>query len=349
MSNVDYETFLKWAQERFGIENVRVHGDEIKTNSIFVNDDNKFHLWMNPSGGKSKHGELGSYRCWKTHKAGSLVSLVSYVDKCSFEEAEETICNVPSLRALEAKVHKFFNSQTDEVPPAADEPVNAGIEFPPNTYKIDDMPSLSRNKRIACDYLRSRNLPSDNLYYCTDGNYRNRIVIPYFDQQGRLIYWNARSVKEGGLKYMKPDDPKLSQENVLFCRRWPRQGKKLYITEGEFDAIVLDLCELNGCGQGGKSITDAQINMLRGYIPVLAYDNDEGKKKDTGFEATIENGNKLLEAGFTEVYYVRPPKGYKDWNELYQKKGGTIVKTYIEKYEMPFNIWTGEMLKMKRV
>lgn len=347
MSNVCYETFLKWAQERFGIENVRVAGEEIKTNSCFVGDDFKGHLWMNPSGGKSKHPEYGAYRCWKTHKAGSLVSLVAYVDKCSFEEAEETICNVTSLRALEAKVHSFFNSPMDEAP-VVDEPVNAGIEFPPDTYKIDDMPSTSRNKRLACNYLRSRDIPTDGLYFCTDGDYRNRIVIPYFDQQDRLVYWNARNIKDKGLKYMKPDDPGLSQENVLFCRKWPRKGRKLFITEGEFDAIVLDIVGLNGCGQGGKSITDSQVNMLRGYIPVLAYDNDEGKRKDTGFEATIENGNKLLSAGFTEVHFVRPPKGYKDWNELYQKKGAAIVKAYIEKVEQPFNMWTEEMLRMNK-
>jgi hypothetical protein len=347
MSNVDYETFLKWAHERFGVENVRVHGEEIKTNSVFT-DDHKFHLWMNPSGGKSKHGERGSYRCWKTQKAGSLVSLVAYVDKCSFEEAEEEICNVSSLRALEAKVHAFFNSPPDEVE-LVEEVVNPGIDFPPDTFKIDDMPSLSRNKRIASNYLRGRNIPTDGLYYCVDGDYRNRIIIPYFDQQNRLIYWNARNVKEGGLKYMKPDDPNLSQENVLFCRMWPRKGKRFYITEGEFDAIVLDICGLNGCGQGGKTITDAQINMLRGYIPVLAYDNDENKRKDTGFEATIENGNKLLNCGFTEVHYVRPPKGYKDWNELYLKRGDKVVKAYIEKFEMPFNIWTEEMLRNKKM
>ena len=67
---VDFETFYDWCKDRFGEANLKVrhtaHGDEICTHSYFAErrgiPDNKFHLWMNPSGGKSKHPETGSYR-----------------------------------------------------------------------------------------------------------------------------------------------------------------------------------------------------------------------------------------------------------------------------------------------
>jgi hypothetical protein len=113
---VDYDMFLEWAQDRFGEANIKIrntaHGTEICTHSYFARrqgiDDHKFHLWMSPSGGKSKHPEYGSYRCWLTDSMGSLVTLVANYDHIEFDEAEELISGCSSLRALEQKVAEFL-------------------------------------------------------------------------------------------------------------------------------------------------------------------------------------------------------------------------------------------------
>ena len=345
---VDYDTFLKWAIERFGAENIKIKGDEICTHSIFE-EDHKYHLWMNPSGGKDCLPG-GVYRCWYSeNKMGSLVSLVAELDHISYEEAEELICGVSSLRSLEQKVHEFYGSHIEEVV----RPVrsNVGLQLPPYTFDILSESCYIHYKERAIAYLNDRKIPIEGLYVCTYGDYKNRIIIPYYDMYGNLVYYNARTMdkNEKTLRYRKPDDENYKQDEVLFMKTWPKPGSKVYITEGEFDAISLNVCGFYGAACGGKSLSDAQIEILRNYIPVLALDRDEGKKTDSGGEALIHIGNQLLSKGFEIVNFVRPPKGYKDWNNLLKEKNEKLVKAYIEKYERPFTSFTTDHLRYNAI
>lgn len=349
MSNVDYDAFLDWAKDRFGEENIEYHGDEICVPSVFT-EDHKHHLWMNPYGGK-KQRENGVYRCWYTNRFGSLVSLVSIVDKIGYDEAEELICNSLSLRSLEKKVDEFFNSKVEVVPTLTDSIViNEGLQLPPHTYLIDSM-SMGFDKRRATEYLQERKIPTDGLFFCTDGDYKNRIIIPYYDLDGRLVWYNARTISKtkGALRYMKPKEKEYSQENVLYVPKYPPPKSKLYLTEGEFDAMSLTLCDFPGAAAGGKTLSELQVEVLRRYVPVIAPDTDEGKKMDYGQYALIEIGKQLLEKGFTEIYFVRPPKGYKDWNSLLVDTNSDVVKHYIQKFEKRLTSVTIEQLMANRV
>lgn len=352
---VDYDAFLNWASSHFGMENLKFRGPEICANSPYASevgkDDHKHHLWMRPDGGK-KGLEGGAFRCWYTDRMGSLVSLVSDLDHIPFDEAEELICNTTSLRALEKRLHEFFDSKDE---PEVHEPSDAekeliNLELPPFTFPIDGMSRTNRYRAAACTYLQGRKIPTDGMHVCIEGDYKNRIIIPYYDLYGKLIWYNARTMssKKGVLRYMKPDDKRFNQEEVLYFRNWPRPGTKIYITEGEFDAISLDVIGLNGCACGGKFLSEAQIEMIRLYTPVLAFDADEGPH-DTGRESMISIGNTLLEKGFEEIYYVRPPKQYKDWNKTLQEKDPKVIRAYIERCEKQFGSWTEDDLKAKRL
>jgi len=345
---VDFDTFLQWANDRFGSFNVKVrhtaHGVEICTHSpwseeIIGKTDRKFKLWMNCEGGKHKVDE-GAYRCWLTDKSGTLVELMSNWDGVPYEEAEEMLLGVASLRSLEQKVHDFFGYHEEAtVAPTVIVPQAAEMALPEYCYLIDEMPPSSFMRIRARQYLRDRKIPTDGLYVCTDGDYKNRIIIPYYDREGRLIWYNARtmSTKESVLRYMKP--PEGDQDQVLFMTKWPHSGSQIYIMEGEFDAITLALCGFTGCAVGGKYITDTQVQMIRDYRPILAFDADEA-----GLEALINVGNGLLERGITDLMYVRPPKAYKDWNKLLKERNVQTVQAYVERFVKRFTSTTGDIL-----
>jgi DNA primase len=360
---VDYDTFLEWAKDRFGEENIKVrhtaHGDEILTHSFYAHkkgiDDYTHNLWMNPSGGKSKNPEKGSFRCWKTDTMGSLVKLVADYDNIPYEEAEEKLCGMTSLRALELKVHEFFGHKEDtvEVLQPDPEPVKQ-VELPEWSYLIDKM-SPSHYMRIrARQYLRDRKIPTEGLYVCINGDYKDRIIIPYYDWYGELVWFNGRLMydKKGTLKYMKckSDGLNITQEDVLYMTSWPRAGTKIYLMEGEIDAISMKIAGLVGCAVGGKFLSDTQIEMIRRYEPVLAFDADEGRfEKDSGLQALINIGTTLLEKGFPKVGYVRPPKAYKDWNKLLVAKNPETVRAYAERFEKPFTPHTPDLLLAQRL
>jgi hypothetical protein len=356
VSLIDYDNFLRWATEKFGEENIKITGEEIRTHSVFT-EDQKYHLWMNPTGGKSKHGEYGSYRCWYTNRTGSLVALVAQLDQISYTQAEELLCHTTSLADLEKKVDEFYGYIENEPLTLPTPATRMGLPLPPGSKLISELPYRNKFRLRAEEYLESRKIPIDGLFVCTDEKQKedpenwkfvNRIVIPYYDREGKIVWWNARTMSksEKALRYRKPVTEEYRQEDVLFCPKWPRKGYKIYLTEGEFDALSLVVCGFNAAGFGGKTLSEPQLEVLRDYIPVLALDTDESGK-DWGGIALIEIGERLIASGFPEVYFVRPPKGYKDWNNLLIAKGPDILCKYINKYETRFDAWTADLLRLK--
>ena len=344
---VDFDTFLEWANDQFGEHNVRVkntaHGTEITTHSLWSEskigkEDRKYKLWMSPSGGK-KGIDHGVYRCWLTDEMGSLVSLVSDLDGIPFEEAEELLTGTTSLRSLEQKVHRFFGCKEETPIILEEEEEVEELPFPDFTFKIDTMSPNNIWRAKSRQYLAARKIPTAGIYVCTtEKEYGNRIMIPWYDREGNRYFWNGRSMdKKNKLRYVKPKEG--DQENVLYMTTWPEPGTRVYIMEGELDAISLSLADLVGCACGGKYLSDAQIDLLRGYKPVLAFDSDEAGRK-----AMAQVGDALLEAGFPSIYYVRPPTVYKDWNKLLVERNIYTLRSYVERFEKRFTDSTADHL-----
>ena len=326
---VDFDSFLRWAEDKF--DSVVVKGPEIKLNSIFA-PDRHHHLCCNPNGGKHKRPD-GCYHCWKTGEYGTLVGLVMQVEGCTYQEAKEILDGGISIRDLEDRLEEFFaNQENKEIPP----PENK-LTLPEDTYPITELSPLHRG--VAESYLKNRLLPIESFYYCIAGDYRNRIIIPYYDREEKLIYWNARHVGQSKLRYRGPEKTcGVGKSDVLYAPKWPCFGSKVYLTEGEFDALTLQICGFNGMACGGKELDDKQIELLRGYRICLGLDNDAtvDEAKAPGLTGMLNMGNKLLAAHFV-VSFVRPPRVFKDWNKmLVSLRNPEIISEYIRLCEKPF-------------
>lgn len=355
---VCFDSFMEWATDRFGAENIKLkntpHGTEVCTHSYFAErkgiEDNKYHLWMNPSGGKGKRQPgKGSYRCWKTDAMGTLVQLVAEYDSIDYDEAEELICGATSLRSLEKKLEEFFSPKVEAAVEIPETP-RQRLELPDWSFLITGMSDSHHMKRLATEYLAKRGLPPDGLYVCTNGDHKNRIVIPYYGKAGELIWFNARAMQDGKnvLRYMKCRAEGLSQDDVLYMTSWPEPGTKVYIMEGEIDALSVARAGLVGCAVGGKSLSDTQAEMLRSYQPVLAFDADSGVE-DHGLNAMIRIGRDLLGRGISCVRYVRPPRALKDWNKMLSQHGAKLLGDYVAKFEKPFTEDTPAVLLSRQI
>lgn len=346
--SIEFDSFLEWAESRF--EDVIVAGDEIKINSVFC-DDRKHHLWCNPSGGKKGH-EYGVYHCWKSDKKGSLIGLVMLVDDCSFDQAAAKLGASSSggIEDLERRVNEMFALKQGRT--EAEEAPKSGLEMPPDCYPFEDLPSYNRVRTSAEEYLKGRMIPTDGLMVCTSGRYRNRIMIPYLDRSGALIYYNGRYIGDpgGGLRYLGP--PKelgIGKGDVLYSRSWPAKGEKVYIAEGEIDSMSLDICGFKSVALGGKNMTDAQLGMLKDTLPVLCLDADEA-----GGQALPRIATRLRKAGFASVRYVRPSKEHKDWNGLLVARGPDVLAGYIRSQEREYEFvagsdWEGVLLGLNDI
>lgn len=332
--SIDFDSFVQWCEDRFAGD-VIIKGKEVRINSIFA-PDHKKHMWCNPYGGKH-HRDDGVYRCFYTEKKGTLVGLVMEVDNCSYEEAKEILSGNTPIRILEDELDKFFKEKEEEK-----ETLEVKIKLPLYTYLISDLPRSSLLRMKAEDYLAKRKLPIEGLYVCSTGDYKNRIIIPYCDHQGKLIYFNGRNMSEKGLRYLGPDkNIGVGKSEVIYTSVWPIVGSKIYLTEGELDALTLKICGFNGMACGGKFLSDKQIDFIRNYKVCLALDEDEA-----GFSGILEMGGKLLANQISEITFVRPPVNLKDWNKMLVKFKSEIIIAWINANEKPFDDFTCTTLLM---
>jgi len=91
----------------------------------------------------------------------------------------------------------------------------------------------------ALKYLQKRGVTKADIIkwkigYCFSGEYRNRIIIPSFDEDGDCSYFIARSYSGDSYKYKNPRASKDMVFNDLFIN-W---NSDLILVEGVFDAIV---------------------------------------------------------------------------------------------------------------
>ena len=330
---IDFNKFAKWAINRFGEENVLIKSKEIRINSIFT-EDSSFHLWCSPSGGKNKR-KFGVYHCFKTDQKGSLLKLIKTVDHCDTEDAIAALGGRISIRDLEAKLEEMLSYHEEEVSIPI---VKNNLELPEGCFLISDLPKKHWWRIRAEDYLLDRKIPIDGLYICTKDRYKNRIVIPYYNRQGQLIYWNARHLGKSKCKYLGP--PKeigVGKEDVVYMAgKWPEKGSLVYLCEGEFNAISLTLCEFNAAACGGKNMSEKQAIMLSDYKIVLCLDRDkagqEGTMKMISYLSSVEK-----QQGSEKINFVVPPIGYNDWNEVLKKDGAVFLHHYIKRSIQPID------------
>lgn len=325
---IDYEIFLDWVKEHF--DHFTESSGEIKVNSIFV-DDYKGHLWINPN--------KNAYHCWKSGHSGNLYDLVSKVTKCPYHEAKELFSDDGDLRSLESKLDSFFERK--EKPKIT----TSSLSLPPNTFAINELNEMFKGQ--VTNYLSARKIQWENLLFCTSGKYRNRIIIPYYNRDGKLIYWNGRDISNSPERYMGPDkNCGVAKGDVIYASEWPTKGSKVYLTEGEFDAISLTKCGITGVACGGKELSDKQMELLSPYRISICFDTDK-----SGADALNKIGDKLIGNGVNNISYVRPPVNKAepdkkmDWNKMLVEFGEKIVASYVFANEKPFSQWTSSALR----
>jgi len=87
--------------------------------------------------------------------------------------------------------------------------------------------------RQAKKYLRSRGVTDADMVrwkmgYCFSGEYRNRVIIPSFDDDGDVSYFIARSYNGDSYKYKNPK----ASKNIVFNELFINWNDDLTIVEG---------------------------------------------------------------------------------------------------------------------
>jgi DNA primase len=132
----------------------------------------------------------------------------------------------------------------------------------------------------ALRYLQKRGVTRADILkwkigYCFSGEYRNRIIIPSFDEDGDCSYFIARSYTGDSYKYKNPRASKDIVFNDLFID-W---NKELVLVEGVFDALVAGNA-VPILGSTLRKSSDLLRKIVRNDTPIyIALDPDAAKKE----------------------------------------------------------------------
>ena len=152
--------------------------------------------------------------------------------------------------------------------------------------------------RHALAYLKKRNISNQdilkyNIGYCDSGPYNNMIVVPSYDNNGKLNYFTARSFeKDPFTKYRNPE----TSRDIIPFELFINWDLPIILCEGPFDAIAI---KRNAIPLFGKNI---QSNLMKKIVTskvqkiYIALDTD-AVKQALGF------CEQLLDIG-KEVYLV---------------------------------------------
>ena len=108
----------------------------------------------------------------------------------------------------------------------------------PNEYKSLSEPHTSIIRDHAMLFLKKRGITTEdikryNLGYCTEGEYQNRIIIPSYDEHGKLNYFVGRDFYASTLKYKNPPISK----DIIGFDLYVNWSLPIILVEGVFDAM----------------------------------------------------------------------------------------------------------------
>ena len=141
----------------------------------------------------------------------------------------------------------------------------------------------------AHKYLHSRGLTKADILkwkigYCFGGEYRNRIIIPSFNDDGDVSYFIARSYNGDSYKYKNP----RASKDVVFNELYVDWNEDLTIVEGVFDAIAAGN-SVPILGSTLRSDSDLIRKIVYNDTPVyVALDPDARKKENRIIETLLK-------------------------------------------------------------
>lgn len=159
--------------------------------------------------------------------------------------------------------------------------------------------------------------------------FRNRLMVPIMDDQGRVIAFGGRTLGDDQVKYLNsPETPIYVKGQHLYGFNLAKESIKakdgVVVVEGYFDAIALHQYGFdNAVATLGTALTEQQAKMLVRYTEsrrvYLSFDSDAAGMK--AVERGAETLNQIAEGVGLNLRVIRIPGG-KDPDECLRSEGG---------------------------
>jgi len=295
--------------------------------SLFLEYDFKRHMSVNI--------HTGLWRCFKTGEKGNFIGLYAMSE------------GITRQRAMRDLFIKTFNYQDLPEVEVEEEIVPNEVEetdlIPISPYTISEE-GISVEVEDAWYYLYGRKLfdvddEGVQFYYCHSGRFEGRVLIPYFDSNKEVFFFQARALGNVKPKYLNPRGS-FKANDVFYP--FDEEADHLVLCEGCVDARSMQLAGVNATAIGGNIISRVQAESLLGFKGriILGFDEDEGGHKGI---LAFEKLRKTLRLPEFSVCF--PPE--KDWNQAWQFKHD--LKAWLHDRAEKYTYEYAQLLKLSKI
>lgn len=272
--------------------------------------DNRFNLEISIN--KIINGKRqNKFHCWKCDFKGDPLFLVKkYGSKENVQQYQQYLKD-------------FFFIDKEDVK-------QYSLRLPKEFISVTDADLTHPTHKRAMDYLcKTRNIDMEtlvkfNVGFAIHGYYRNRIIIPSYDENRQLNYFVGRSFAEGDEEATeKYRNPTVNKNTIIFNECFIDWYSPVFLTEGAFELLAMPI---NNIVMLGKILPDLLLEKLVYYNckVIVALNMDAfGNTKERNLEwrastnSTVSIIRKLKAAGLKDVKFLNMPEN--DLGNIIQK------------------------------
>ncbi|MDF2379132.1 MAG: DNA primase [Candidatus Gracilibacteria bacterium] len=312
-------------RNRLGIEEVVGQYVQMKKSGRNFKACCPFHQEKTPSFIISP--DKGLAYCFGCRKGGDIFAFVQEVENVTFPEAlkilgekagievQQTFNKQTSERkqvilGLIEEAQRFFVSQLNANAAASkylsdrgyDKKLQQqlGLGFAPDSFheltKALETKGFSSQEILDAGLAAQKQVGDSNVY----DRFRNRIMFPIHDTQGRLVAFGGRTLsKDDPAKYLNSPETKYYHKGqTLYCFHMAKQAireqDQAIIVEGYFDALT---CQAKGFPQTvaslGTALTEDQIKLLKRFTKNLLFAFDADPSGQAAASRSVEIAQRL--------------------------------------------------------
>ena len=257
-----------------------------------------------------KNNEV-SYHCpfCNHHKKKLQVNISSQFWQCWVcgVKGRKIISLLKKISAPYEYFKKLSNLLGDRFEPLGNKKYSDDLSLPIEYIAFKDANTKSPEYKNAIYYLIKRGLTPQDIFkysigYCESGPYRGMIIIPSYDENGKLNFFTGRSYYDTNYKHKNPSVSK----NIIGFDLHINWDEPITLVEGAFDAIAV---RRNAIPLFGKLLSDKlKIKIIKKQVSQvnIALDRD-------ALKGSLKISQYLMSNGI-DVHFIDLPE--KDPSEL---------------------------------
>jgi hypothetical protein len=264
------------------------------------------------------------WHCWNCGRHGNFIEIYSIVKGLSYDDAKKEVYKY-SKETVTRQMNEYRKRPKPREKVIIDKDNFNWIRH--ICFDLDSEEVGILGKRYVQElkaFYESRKISRRyKIYICYSGKYKGRIIIPIFDEDKNIVYFQARRIPKSDI-VPKYDNPIAPKELCILNKHLFDRSKSIIIHEGLIDAFMVGDQSTSCLGKEINDIFLKELLKLTDKKIIICLDNDS--------EAYQALGRFMKKNRYSrKVKYFLYPKEfqvYNDINEIVIKKSLHNINIY---------------------